>query len=244
MVDHSGVSKRLLKLLRLSVNAVEDGNLRGRYALVQQCENLAGNLLGLSLFRLIGLKGGLWTRLAHALQLQACASRTPCGLANDPIGQVRYLRRRAVVTLQLDHGPIRVRAREVEQIVRRGAVEGIDGLICITHHGEIVALAQPGIEHPLLQRGYVLILVYHEGSILLPEGFCNCRHIFNGTRDVHEQVIEIQVHHVRCGLGLFVAAKGLCHLGGISRSAAVRSGDHRLIILGAHQRGLSPLDLR
>ena len=244
LVDHSGVGKRLLKLLRLGIDAVKDGNLGGRHALIQQGKDLAGHLLGLNFFGLIGLEGGLWAGLAHALQLQARARRAAGGLANDPVGQVRYLRRRAVVALQLDHGAIRVRAREIEQIVRGGAVEGIDGLVSIAHHGKVIALAQPGVEHPLLQRGNILVLVDDKGAILLPESLCNRRHILDGTCDVHEEVIEVQVHHVRRGLGLLIAAEGLCHLGRICRRTAVRIGDHGLIILGADQRGLSPLDFR
>ena len=70
LVDHSGVGKRLFKLLRLRVDTVEDRNLRGLNSLVEQGQNLARDLLGLNLLRFIGLKRGLGPWLAHTLKLQ------------------------------------------------------------------------------------------------------------------------------------------------------------------------------
>ena len=118
MVDHSGVRKRLLKLFRLRVDAIEDGDLRGFYALVEQGQYLARNFLGFYFLRFISLKGGLWAGLAHALQLQPGTCGTAAGLCNDLISQLRNLRRGAVVSLQFDHGGLRVRAGEVQQVLR------------------------------------------------------------------------------------------------------------------------------
>ena len=79
---------------------------------------------------------------------------------------------------------------------------------------------------------------------MLTEGLRNGWDVFDGTGDMHEQVIEVQMHHIRRGFGLFVTPEGLGHLGGISRGGAIRFRDDALIVLRADQCGFRPFDFR
>ena len=45
---------------------------------------------------------------------------------------------RAVVLLQLDDGRVRVVALEVEDVAQVRAAPGVDALVVVTHHGQVV----------------------------------------------------------------------------------------------------------
>ena len=191
LVDNAGIGKSLLEALGLGVDAVQDGDLGGGNALVEQAEHLAGDLVRLGFFRLVGVKRRLWAGGPDALQFQAGAGRAVLSLGDDPVGQVRDLRRGAVVALQLDHRGVVVGAGEIQQVFRRGAGKRVDGLVGVAHHGEIVALAQPRVEHPLLQRGDVLVLVHDEGAVLVAELVGDRRGVFQSPGEVEQQVVEV-----------------------------------------------------
>ena len=95
------------------------------------------------------------------------AVRRPVGLpASDPVGQRDDLRGGAVVADQPTTVAPRVPAREVEQVVGRGAGEGVDRLARVADDAELVAAAEPQVEQRLLQRADVLELVDDEVLVL------------------------------------------------------------------------------
>ena len=127
----------------LGVDAVQHGNLAGLYALADQFFNLGCNITGLSDFIRVRTEGGLGTLWTHALQLQhgdAVAHSGVVCTTNDRIGQVCDVRGGTVVALQQLHRSMRVAARKVQQVVRCGSGEGINGLVCVSDDGDVVAL--------------------------------------------------------------------------------------------------------
>ena len=83
-------------------------------------------------------------------------------LARQPVRHRQHLGRGPVVVLQPDHRGVRVALREVEQVLGRRAGEGVDGLVVVAHHAELVAPAEPPVEQRLLQGVHVLVLVHRE----------------------------------------------------------------------------------
>src|SRR3712207_7528672 len=55
------------------------------------------------------------------------------------------------------------------QELARGSGEAVDGLVDVTHHREIVALAEPQVEQRLLERVRVLVLVHGEPAVPRPD---------------------------------------------------------------------------
>ena len=64
----------------------------------------------------------------------------------------------------------RVLVGETEQVVWRGAGEGVDGLVGIAHHREVARVAQPQLEQALLERVGVLVLVDADPGLLGLDG--------------------------------------------------------------------------
>ena len=106
---------------------------------------------------------------ALADQVQLAARHPAARDRDDPVGERHHLRGGAVVTLQSDDRGFGESPGEIEQVARRGAGERVDGLVGVTDDGEVVAVAEPGVKHPLLQRCDVLILVNHEAAVAVTE---------------------------------------------------------------------------
>ena len=76
---------------------------------------------------------------------------------------------------------------------RAGAGEGVDRLVGVADDGEVVALAEPGVEHALLQRRDVLVLVDDEAAVavaelLAPRRACSS----SAAGGVQQQVVEVE----------------------------------------------------
>ena len=58
---------------------------------------------------------------------------------------------------------------EAGQVARRRAGEGVDRLVGVADHAQVVATAEPGVEQQLLQRVDVLVFVDDEVAVLLAD---------------------------------------------------------------------------
>ena len=155
---------------------------------------------------------------------------------DHPVGQRHHLRGGAVVALQAHHRRLRETAGEVQQIPRCGTGEGIDGLVRVTHDGQIVAIAEPRVEHPLLQRGDVLILIDDETPVAVPEFTGHRDVVLDGGRGMQQQIVKVQQRPaVTIGLEGFVAGVDGGDLLGIQRNVAADRGDGGDVALGGDQ---------
>ena len=180
--------------------------------------------------------------LAHQLQL---AAGHPTARGGDhPVGQRHHLRGGAVVTFQAHHGGVGKAAGEVQQVARRGPGERVDGLVGIADDGEIVAVTEPRVEHPLLQRGDVLIFVDDETAVAIAELTGHRGVVLDGGGGVQQQVIEVQQGPaVTVGLEGFITGVDGGHLLGVERDVAADLRHRGDVALRGDQRRLGPLDL-
>ena len=86
------------------------------------------------------------------------------------VRELHHLRVGAVVAGQLDRVRPAVASRELQQVAAGRAGEGVNRLGGVAHHADVVAAAQPHVQQALLQRGDVLILVYHKVAVLVADG--------------------------------------------------------------------------
>ncbi len=176
--------------------------------------------------------------------MQLAAGHPAARRGDHLVGQRHHLRSGTVVALQADHGRVGEAAGEVEQVARRGAGERVDGLVGVADDGEVVAVTEPGVEHPLLQRGDVLVLVDHEAAVAVAELLGHGRVVLDRGRGVQQQVVEVQQRDaVAVGLELLVAGVDGGHLLGVQRDVAAHLGHRGAIALRADQRRLGPFDL-
>ena len=112
------------------------------------------------------------------------ARRAIPGEGDHLVGRGDHLGRRPVVALQPDHRGVGEAAGEVEQRPGGRPGEGVDRLVRVADHGQVVALTEPGDEHPLLQRGDVLELVDHETPVAIPELLGDLRVVLEGRGGV------------------------------------------------------------
>ncbi len=78
---------------------------------------------------------------------------------------------------------------------RRGPGERVDGLVGVADDGQVVAVAQPGRKHALLQRGDVLVLVDDEAAVAIAELLGHGGVVLDRGRGVQQQVIEVEQRH-------------------------------------------------
>ncbi len=131
-------------------------------------------------------------RLALADQVQLAARHPAAGRGDHPVGQRHHLRGGPVVAFQPDHRGVGKPPREVEQVARRGPGERVDGLVGVADDGQVVAIAQPGVEHPLLQRRDVLVLVDDEAAVAVPELLGDGGVVLDRGGGVQQQVVEVE----------------------------------------------------
>ncbi len=137
----------------------------------------------------------LRARVALADEMQLAARHPAARGGDDPVGQRHHLRGGPVVAFQPHHRGVGKAPREVEQIARRGAGERVDGLVGVADDGQVVAVAEPGVEHPLLQRGDVLILVDDEAAVAVAELLGHRSVVLDRGGGVQQQIVEVQQRH-------------------------------------------------
>ena len=166
LVQNARVCQCRFKGRGLRVDAIQHGDFAGRHTVIQQAADCGGYLAGLRRLIIKRRIRRLRARLAHTNQLKTSTRCASCGLANHRVRQIRDLRGGTVVTLQLHHRGVLIGTRKVQQKIRGRAGKRVDGLVGIAHHRQIIALAQPTLQHTLLQRGHVLVLIHHKRLVL------------------------------------------------------------------------------
>jgi hypothetical protein len=164
------------------------------------------------------------------------------GAGQHAVGDPDHLRRRAVVALEADDGGAGAVLGEVEEVGRRGAGEGVNGLARVTDHAEVLAVAEPEVEQALLQRADVLVLVDDEVAVLAADGIGDLRGV-GQQRDVAQQHV-FHVDEAAVAAHFFVGRE---HAGDgrgvVAGQLAAGSGGDGGIVVGADVADLGPLDL-
>ena len=125
----------------------------------------------------------------------------------------------------------------------RGPGEGVDHLVRITDHAQVVTVAQPDVEQQLLQRVDVLVLVDHEGA----ERGANLigRRAAVGQDRRRQLQHGFEVDQLALPAQPFVGVVQRRHpvgTDGPGGAAGLGRGGH--VLVGPHLRHLGPLDLR
>ena len=123
--------------------------------------------------------------------------------------------------------------------VRAG--EGVDRLVRVADDGQVVAAAEPGVEHALLERRDVLVLVDDEAAVAVPELLGDPAVLLERRRGVQQQVVEVE--QLGAVLELLVARVDGRDLLGGPRGVAAQAGDRGRVVAGRHEARLGPLDL-
>ncbi len=171
-VGHARVGERRLERLGLGVGAEQDRDLGRRDALPaparrSRAATAAASAGSSGCWRQRRVRGRRSATARPGRGAATRASRAPRpARSSDEVGQTDDLRRRAVVADQADHRGLRVPAREPEQVAGAGAGERVDGLGRVADDAQVLALAQPQVEQPLLERVDVLVLVDDEVAVL------------------------------------------------------------------------------
>ena len=103
----------------------------------------------------------------HGLGQESLGARAPELFAgtirvmdNDVVGDIQDGLMGAVVLLQLDDDGPREVFLEIEDIADVGATKGVDTLVVVTDHSQIVMFFGKNLEHHVLGVVSILILVY------------------------------------------------------------------------------------
>jgi hypothetical protein len=125
-----------------------------------------------------------------------------------------------------------------------GSGERINGLVRIADDRQVVAIAEPGVEHPLLQRCDVLVFIDDEAAVAVAELARDGGVVLDRGGRVQQQIVEVQQRGaVATRLHCLVAGVDGRHLRGVERNVTSRRGDRCRVTLRADQRCLRPLDL-
>lgn len=163
------------------------------------------------------------------------------GLGEQPVGQMDDLGRGAVVPDEFDHGGPGVARAEVEQMVGGGSGEGVDRLAGVADDTEVVPVAEPEVEQPLLERADVLVLVDDEVLVLTAHVVGDVVAVLQDADGEEQHVLEVD--HCAVALQLLVHRVDLGDLGGIARGVPLGLGDHGRIVGGHGLGDLGPFDL-
>jgi hypothetical protein len=108
---------------------------------------------------------------------------------------------------------------------------------------EVVTAAEPGVEHPLLKRGDVLVFVDDKAAVAVAELLCDGVVVFDRGRGVQQQIVEVkQRRAITTGLERLVSRVDGRDFRGVQRDVAADLRDGCRVALGADQRCLRPFD--
>ncbi|GAA5009650.1 hypothetical protein GCM10025734_52950 [Kitasatospora paranensis] len=130
---------------------------------------------------------------------------------------------------------------EVQQVVRGGAGEGVDGLAGVADHAQARAAGRPLVEQPLLERRDVLVLVDGEVPVLGADPVGDLRAVLQDGGGEQQHVLEVD--HPAFALGLLVGGVDPGDLGRVPRRVAAALEDGRRVVVGDDLGDLGPLDL-
>ena len=122
----------------------------------------------------------------------------------------------------------------------RGARERVDRLVVVADDAEVVAVAEPQVEQPLLQQVHVLVLVDGERAVLRAERLARTAVLLEEPHRELEQVLEVD--QPLCRLPPLVLAEDAQHQVDGNRRLAPVGLDR--IPLDGDAPVLRPLDLR
>ena len=95
--------------------------------------------------------------------------------------------------MQAHDDGLREAAPEPEQVLGRRAGEGVDRLVRVADHAQVVAVAEPRVEQPLLQRRDVLVLVDHEVPVAAADLLRDVGHLLQRPGHDQQQVGEVEL---------------------------------------------------
>ena len=134
-VGQAGAHEHVLEGSGLRVGAVEDCDVTGLHAvLVSKAVNFTGDVACLGVLGFGNVTDDLRTRAGGGPQLLGAA----VGVAfNDRVRRREDVLRGAVVLLEQNRVGVRVVLLEVRDIADVRAAEGVNGLVGVTHHGQL-----------------------------------------------------------------------------------------------------------
>ena len=153
-VGQAGFGQRQLEPLGVGVDPDQDRDLAGRHARGHERPDPVGHP-----GRLRGVVGVLGEHRPGPRRALRGQRR---GRPDQLVGHGHHLGRGPVVAHQPDHGRAGELRGEPGQVGRGGAGEGVDHLVRVADHAQVVAVAEPRLEQQLLQRVHILELVHDE----------------------------------------------------------------------------------
>ena len=225
--------EHVLQHPRLRVRPVEDRDLLGRVALLDERGDLGGHepRLGVLVLHLDRVHRQPLAELRPEVLLLALAV-----VCDHRVRRVEDRVGRAVVLLERDHAGLGEVALELEDVPDVGASECVDRLIWISDHHQVPVLAGEQLEQPVLRVVRVLVLVdQHVPERLLP-ALQRLGEPLQHLDGEHQQVVE--VHRVRVVQPLLVQPVHVGH------GLVVERLDAAQVVVRADQLVLRVRDLR
>ena len=188
LVGHARAQEHIFENTRLSVGAVEHGNIVVARALGMQLLDLAGNPA--TLVTLIARLEGL-NLLAIALGRKQALVLALRVVAHHGVGGAQDMARGTVVLLQFDRLAVFKVLLKVQNVGDVGAAPTVNGLVVVAHDHEVLVLGGQQVGNLVLNVVGVLILVdanVAEALLVLVE------HLGAGAQQLeraHEQVVEV-----------------------------------------------------
>ncbi|VVN29037.1 hypothetical protein PS647_04769 [Pseudomonas fluorescens] len=239
-IRHLVVLQFQLDQLGLVVAAIQDREIAVRAVGAQvQAEDFHGHALGL---------GVLVAAPDHA-DLVAVAHFTPqllfefVGVVRDQhVGAAQDAAGGAIVLLQHHHFQGRVVVLEQHQVFRARAAPGVDRLVVVAHHGELVAFADEHFHQQILAGVGVLVFVHQQVAHLVLPLFQDVGVFFEQLHRQQDQVVEIHrverleralVVGVDDGSGLFLGVARVFQGLGRQDQVVFPGADHVLDLVDA-----------
>ena len=230
-VGHAAAAQRLLEHARLSVRAVEDGDVAPLPPLVPEAPDRLGDEV-----RLLVLVPRAIDRGRLPLDILGPERLL---LARDVVGDHRRRRGedalgRAVVLLEADDLGAGIVLLEIEDVAHVGSPPPIDRLVRIAHDADVPMLLRERADDPILGAVRVLVLVDQDP---LPEPAVPGQHLRHPVEEPDgEQEEVVEVHRPRGGEPLLVAAvhgRDLLLAGATGQLLRLLHGQH--LVLGVAQ---------
>ncbi len=226
--------------LGLIVTPVQDREIAvGPVGAQVQAEDFHGHALGF----------GVFVAAADHADLVAVAHFTPQLLfefvrviRNQYVGAAQDAAGGAVVLLQHHHFQGRVVVLEQHQVFRAGAAPGVDRLVVVTYHGELVALADQHLHQQVLAGVGVLVFVHQQVTHLVLPLFQDVGVLFEQLYRQQDQVVEVHrverleralVVGVDNGGGLFLGVARVLQRLGRQDQVVFPGADHVLDLVDA-----------
>src|SRR5699024_6903139 len=111
---------------------------------------------------------------------------------DDVVGHSHDLGGGSIVADEFDDGGVRIARGETGQVRGGGTRERVDRLARVTHHTQVVAVTQPGVQQQFLQGVDVLELVDDVVAVLVPDTLGDRRVIGDHPGREFQHRLEVQ----------------------------------------------------